>query len=211
LRVHLALLQRDNSHLPGNVETIAEIEKSTKHLDRLVAQLIVMARAEQAAVAEPAPDTAPADLVASTSEAMGIMAPFAAAKNVELAFESELEHAPVHAEPSMLHDILTNLIDNAIRYNHHGGSVTVSILSSGGRYAVKIADDGPGITRDHRERVFDRFYRVPAADRPAGSGLGLSIVRALLRQSAGTINLTEGIGGRGLAVTVSLPMRQHDT
>jgi signal transduction histidine kinase len=111
----------------------------------------------------------------------------------------------------MLHDILTNLIDNAIRYNHDGGSVVVSILSSGGGYEVRIADSGPGIAREHRERVFDRFYRVPATNHPAGSGLGLSIVRALLRQSAGTIKLTEGIGGRGLAVTISLPARQHDT
>jgi two-component system sensor histidine kinase TctE len=205
LRVHLALLQRDTSHLPGTVETIAEIDKSTKHLDRVVAQLIVMARAEQAAVAEPALDVASGDLVASTSEAMSIMAPFAAAKNVELAFESEFANAPVHAEPSVLHDIMTNLIDNAIRYNQEGGSVVVSVLAGSGGYAVKIADDGPGIAREHRERVFDRFYRIPAANRPPGSGLGLSIVHTLLRQEAGTISLTEGIGDRGLTVTVSFP------
>jgi two-component system sensor histidine kinase TctE len=53
--------------------------------------------------------------------------------------------------------------------------------------------------------VFDRFYRIPAANRAAGSGLGLSIVRALLRQSVGTIELADGIGGRGLTVTISLP------
>jgi two-component system, OmpR family, sensor histidine kinase TctE len=203
LRVHLALLQRDTGHLPGNVETIAEIERSTKHLDRLVAQLIAMARAEQAAVAEPNADAAPTDLVASTIEAVGTMAPFAAAKNVELAFESEVDHAPVNADPSMLHDILTNLVDNAIRYNQDNGSVVVSVLATNDRYAVKIADDGPGIATEHRERVFDRFYRIPAAERPAGSGLGLSIVRTLVQQGAGTIALTDGIGGRGLAVTVS--------
>jgi len=209
LRVHLALLQRDTSHQPGNIETIAEIEKSTRHLDRVVAQLIVMARAEQAAVAEPAFEAASADLVASTSEAMGVMAPFAAAKNVDLALESELDSAPVHVEPSVLHDILTNLIDNAIRYNHDGGSVVVSILAGGGRYEVKIADNGPGIAREHRERVFDRFYRIPAADHPPGSGLGLAIVRTLLRPDAGTISLTDGIGGRGLTVTVSFPAGQQ--
>ncbi|UVO31427.1 sensor histidine kinase [Bradyrhizobium arachidis] len=203
LRVHLALLQRDSGHLPGNVENIAEIERSTKHLDRLVAQLIAMARAEQAAVAEPRIDAAFSDLVTNTSEAVGTMAPFAAAKNVELAFEPEVDRAPVNAEPSMLHDILTNLIDNAIRYNHDGGSVVVGVFAGNGRYGVKIADDGPGIAPEHRERVFDRFYRIPAANRPAGSGLGLSIVRTLLRQDAGTIELTEGIGGRGLTVTVS--------
>lgn len=211
LRVHLALLQRDTRLLPGHVETIAEIEKSTKHLDRLVAQLIVMARTEQIDVAEPSADVGASDLVTSTGDAMGIVAPFAAAKDVELAFESEVDHAPVDTAPSMLHDILTNLIDNAIRYNHDGGTVVVSVLSSAGQYTVKIADNGPGIAGEYRERVFERFYRIPAANHPVGSGLGLSIVRALVRQSKGTIEMTEGIGGLGLAVMVSFPSRQHDT
>ena len=210
LRVHLALLQRDTRHLPRDVESIAEIETSTRHLDRLVAQLIVMARAEQGAIAEPTVDAPAGDLVASTSEAMSLMAPFAAAKNVDLAFESDIDQAPVAAPPSMLHDILTNLIDNAIRYTHGGGSVIVGILADNGEYAVRIADDGPGIPREHRARVFDRFYRIPAADRPAGSGLGLSIVRTLLQQAAGSIELAEGIGGRGLGVTVRFPATQRD-
>jgi two-component system sensor histidine kinase TctE len=203
LRVHLALLQRDTSQLPTNVETIAEIEKSTRHLDRLVAQLIVMARAEQDVVAAPTGDRPSTDLVASTGEAIATMAPFAAAKNVELAFDCEIDHARLQADPAALHDILTNLIDNAIRYNRDGGSVVVSIVAGLYGYAVKIADNGPGIAREYRERVFDRFYRIPAATRPAGSGLGLSIVRALVRQSAGSITLTEGIGGRGLTVTLN--------
>nr|WP_249158168.1 sensor histidine kinase [Bradyrhizobium jicamae] len=207
LRVHLALLQRDTSHQPDNVETIGEIEKSTRHLDRLVAQLIVMARAEQTAVAEPAHEVGSTDLVAATSEAMGLMAPFAAAKNIELAFEPGVEHAPVAAESSVLHDILSNLIDNAIRYTPDGGSVVVSVIASDEHYAVRIADSGPGIAAEHRERVFDRFYRIPAANRPAGSGLGLAIVRTLLRQSAGTIELTDGIGGRGLTITINLPAK----
>jgi two-component system sensor histidine kinase TctE len=203
LRVHLALLQRDAGHLPGNIETIAEIERSTKHLDRLIGQLIALARAEQAAVAVPSNDAASIDLVAGTGEAVTTMAPFAAAKNVELAFESEISWAPVKAEPSMLHDILTNLIDNAIRYNQDGGSVVVSVLATSGRYAVKVADDGPGIASEYRQRVFDRFYRIPAVKHPAGSGLGLSIVRTLVQQGAGTIALADGIDGHGLAVTVS--------
>lgn len=106
----------------------------------------------------------------------------------------------------MLHDILTNLIDNAIRYSHDGGSLVVSVFASSGRYAVKIADNGQGIAPERRERVFDRFYRIPAASRPAGSGL-ISIVRTLLRRDAVTIVLTEGTGGRGLAVTVSFAAR----
>ena len=203
LRVHLALLQRDIGDQPGNIETVAEIEKSARHLDRLVTQLIAMARAEEAIVADKGIQSAPTDLIASASEAVGIMAPLAAARNVELAFEAEVDSAPVRADPPALHDMLTNLIDNAIRYNQSGGSVVVSVFSEDGRYAARISDNGPGIAPEHRERVFDRFYRIPATNRLAGSGLGLSIVRTLLRQAAGTMSLANGIEGRGLAITIS--------
>jgi two-component system, OmpR family, sensor histidine kinase TctE len=205
LRVHLALLQRDIGDQPGNVETIGEIARSTHHLDRLVAQLIAMARAEAAAVADKGIQSEATDLIASASEAVGTMAPLAAARNVELAFEAEGDRAAVRADPAALHDILTNLIDNAIRYNRSGGLVVVSVHPEDGRYAAKISDDGPGIAPEHRERVFDRFYRVPATNRSPGSGLGLPIVRTLLHQSGGTIALTDGIGGAGLAVVVAFP------
>lgn len=209
LRVHLALLQRDIANQPVNLETTAEIEKSTRHLDRLVAQLIALARAEEAAVADEEVQSTPTDLIASASEAVAIMAPLASARNVELAFEAEVGSAPVRTDPSTLHDILTNLIDNAIRYNRNGGSVVVRVFSEDDQYAVRISDNGPGIAPKHRERVFDRFYRIPATDRPDGSGLGLSIVRALLQQSGGTIALTDGIGGAGLAVVVGFGKHGH--
>jgi two-component system sensor histidine kinase TctE len=206
LRVHLALLRRDIGDQPENLETIGEIEKSTQHLDRLIAQLIAMARAEEAMLADKRMQDAPTDLIASASEAVGIVAPFAAAKNVELAFETEIDSAPVRADPQALHDILTNLMDNAIRYNRNGGSVIVSVLSDEGRYAARISDNGPGIPIEHRERVFDRFYRIPATNHPAGSGLGLSIVRTLVQQAGGTISLSDGIDGRGLAITIVFPL-----
>ncbi|HZR73240.1 sensor histidine kinase [Bradyrhizobium sp.] len=205
LRVHLALLQRDTGEQSENREIIAEIERSTRHLDRLVAQLIAMARAEEAAVAEKGFHPPVTDLVASASEAVSIMAPLAAARDVDLEFEARLDAAPIRAHAPALHDILINLIDNAIRYNANGGSVVVSVFFEDGRYLTRVSDDGPGIAPEHRERVFDRFYRIPANNRPPGSGLGLSIVRTLLQQSAGTIALTDGIGGAGLAVIIAFP------
>jgi two-component system sensor histidine kinase TctE len=162
-----------------------------------------MARAEQAAFVEHGAQSGSTDLVASTSEVVGMMAPLASAKNVELAFEHAVGSAPVRAEASALRDIVTNLIDNAIRYNHDGGSVVVSVFADSGRYAVTVSDNGPGIAAEHRERVFDRFYRIPGAGRPAGSGLGLPIVKTSLQQCGGTA-LADGIDGRGLAVAISL-------
>lgn len=128
--------------------------------------------------------------------AVSIMAPLAAARDVELEFEARLDAAPIRAHAPALHDILINLIDNAIRYNASGGSVVVSVFFEDGRYLTRVSDNGPGIAPEHRERVFDRFYRISANDRPPGSGLGLSIVRTLLQQSAGTIALTDGIRRR---------------
>lgn len=205
LRVHVTLLRREAEESPDTSETIGEIERSTSQLDRLVGQLLTMARAEQASVKGEEPDDELADLVIVGKEAVSSMVPFATAKNVELAFQTNVDTAKLHVDSSMLHDILTNLIDNSIRYNNEGGSVLVTIDLDKDRASVSVADDGPGISPEYRERVFDRFYRIPGAGRPAGSGLGLSIVRSLVQRNAGTVTLSEGIDGRGLCITVGFP------
>ncbi len=205
LRVHVTLLRREADESPGTSETIGEIERSTSQLDRLVGQLLTMARAEQALVKAEEPGEELADLVIVGKEAVSSMVPFAAAKNVELAFQTNVDTAKLLVNSSMLHDILTNLIDNSIRYNNEGGSVLVSIDLDKDRVNVSVADDGPGISPEYREKVFDRFYRIPGAGRPAGSGLGLSIVQSLVRRNAGTVTLSEGIDGRGLCITVGFP------
>jgi two-component system sensor histidine kinase TctE len=205
LRVHVALLRREITPGRESSETLAEIERSTSHLDRLAAQLIAMARAEQASIDEDNANEKLADLVGATKDVVSTMAPLAATRNVELALEAETAVAQVRVAPSTLHDILTNLIDNAIRYNVDAGSVVVTVRAGDRHHSVSIADSGPGIAPEHRQRVFDRFYRIPGSGRSAGSGLGLSIVRSLVQRSAGTITFSEGIGGRGLCLTVSLP------
>lgn len=208
LRVHLALLERSNPS-PSDLETIAEIERSTLHLNRLVAQLIALARAEESAINDNSGE-ARCDLVAAAADAVSALAPIAATKDVEIALEAPA--APVFAriEPAVLHEVLTNLIDNAIQYNRSGGSVIVRVLA-GERCAIEVCDNGPGIAPDLRARVFDRFYRVPSADRPPGSGLGLSIVRTLLQQSSAAIQLADGLDGKGLTITIDFAMSTRDT
>ena len=209
LRVHLTLLERSAAHQQSDLETIAEIERSTKHLDRLVAQLIALARAEESAVSDESRQ-ARADLLAVTADVMSLLAPVAAAKNVELAFEADVDSAFARIEQSVLHEVLTNLIDNAIRYSGNDGSVIVRVYVDDEYCAVRVSDDGPGIARELRERVFDRFYRVPSANRPPGSGLGLSIVRTLLQQSSATIHFADGIEGKGLSAVVRFAKFEND-
>lgn len=98
--------------------------------------------------------------------------------------------------------LLRNLLDNAIKYTPAGGSVNVVIDRCDGQRLLMVEDSGPGIAAEDRQRVLDRFYRVPGTE-GGGSGLGLAIVKTIaeLHHAALTMACSEGLGG--LRVTVS--------
>jgi two-component system OmpR family sensor kinase len=99
--------------------------------------------------------------------------------------------------------LLANLVDNAIRYTPEGGRVDVAAGVTGDRPYLQVADTGPGIPPQDRDRVFDRFYRRGGAP-DSGSGLGLAIVRAIARRHGATVALEDAPGG-GLTVRVVFP------
>lgn len=115
----------------------------------------------------------------------------------------------VAGEPDGLRRVAVNLIDNAVRYASSRVQVAVTTTTSAQRPAVvvTVTDDGPGIAPAERERVFDRFYRTEASrSREAGgTGLGLPIVRDLVRAHGGTVRLVSGPDGHGLQAVVVLP------
>ena len=114
---------------------------------------------------------------------------------------------PVRCDVDEMGVLIRNLVDNAVRYTPAGGRVDVSVERSAATRAqalIRVVDNGPGIAREERERVFDRFYRRPGAPVP-GSGLGLAIVKAIAVAHGATVELGEGADGRGLAVTVAFP------
>ncbi|MCW3607100.1 ATP-binding protein [Burkholderia cenocepacia] len=100
-----------------------------------------------------------------------------------------------------------NLIDNALRYGREGGRVEITCDGAveAGRVRLRIADDGPGVPVDQRERIFERFYRVPGTAQP-GSGIGLSLVARIAESHGGAVDVTAGIDGHGLAVILSFPI-----
>jgi two-component system phosphate regulon sensor histidine kinase PhoR len=113
--------------------------------------------------------------------------------------------APLRTDPVRLAQVLTNLVDNAIRYNRSGGRVIVRTLLRQETIEIEVEDDGIGIPASEIELVFQRFYRVRRDARPeGGSGLGLAIVKHLVRALGGTVRLAsrEGVG---TVVTVDLP------
>jgi two-component system OmpR family sensor kinase len=167
----------------------------------LVDQLLTLARVEPESLAARTTDV---DLVELAKEAIVARAPVAADKGVDLGL-ARAAPAHVRGEPASLAILMSNLIDNALRYTPSGGRVDVGI-DGGMEPRVQRRGHGAGHSADERERVFDRFHRGDATA-AAGSGLGLSIVRRIADAHHATLRLDTPPGGTGLLVEVRFPPR----
>ena len=215
LRTHLALLRRFGTDSAEGRAALDDVEGAVRRLERLLVQLLALARAdEDAPVAPAAPEMT--DLRQVAMEVAAEQVPAALTQDIEVRFEGpEDGDAGLRAvgNPVLMGDLLGNLLDNAIRYNRPGGTVTVRVgPGSGTGPVMEVEDDGPGIPEAERERVFERFYRLDRPGEPprTGSGLGLAIVRALADRLGAAVRLDAGQDGRGLKVTVTLRPAEKD-
>ncbi|TSA20872.1 MAG: two-component sensor histidine kinase [Betaproteobacteria bacterium] len=184
-------------------QALARLQEGIDRAAHLVSQLLVMARLEPEAEAE----WVALDLDALVKQVLIDLSPVAESRSIDLGLTDTLPLSLIgHAEP--LRVLVSNLIDNAVRYTPVGGRVDVALQKEGhaaGTWALlTISDTGPGIPLAERERVFRRFYRLAGTAAP-GSGLGLAIVREIVRRCQGQIVLLDAPGG-GLRVEVRLPM-----
>ena len=118
------------------------------------------------------------------------------------------EPVSVTADRLVLREALTNVVDNAIKYSPRGSAIDIRVYSEGGRAIVSVADDGPGIAPEHRERIFDRFFRVDEARsrNGGGAGLGLAIARWAVEANGGRIAVDSRPTG-GSVFRIVLPVR----
>lgn len=137
------------------------------------------------------------------------MANKAETHGIEIAVSGE--EVSVTGDRSYLVEMLLNLMDNSIKYNHEGGHVrtTIKALEKGAQ--IEVADDGIGISEADRERVFERFYRVDKSrsKETGGTGLGLSIVKHIVGLHGGTLDIKSALG-KGTAITVFIPYSHDD-
>jgi two-component system OmpR family sensor kinase len=176
----------------------AGIERAT----RLVEQLLVLAR-QEASEAGGAPRQN-VDLAGAAKRAVADLAGVASAKQIDLGLQ-RADSAEVEGQPDALMILLRNLIDNAIKYTPGGGTVDVLVVAESAGVRVTVEDSGPGIPPAERERVFDRFYRVPGSD-AAGSGLGLAIIKSIAERHGATLALGESKRLGGLEATITFPV-----
>ena len=180
----------------------AAFRKLHERLDRathLVQQLMTLARQEQGA----APVRVNCDLLRIARQIVADQAIYADSKHIDLGLGAGAQALSVYAHAEGLSVMLSNLVDNALRYTQPGGRVDVMVGMDGDAPYLQVADNGPGVPAAERERLFDRFYR-PDGNEVWGCGLGLSIVKSVADAHRATVRLGAN-GERGLVVTVLFP------
>jgi signal transduction histidine kinase len=188
-------LDADPEAARGDIEAAGA---ETERLQRLVEGLLMLARADQGAVA-----TEPIDVADIVTERAAIWAPLADDRGVTIT-AGRIPSLTARAVPGALEQIVDNYIDNALNASGPGTEIVVSAVSDNGWASVYVSDNGPGMPAEQLQHAFDRFWRAANATH-GGSGLGLAIVRQLAEASGGEVALANRVGG-GLDAIVRLPI-----
>jgi two-component system sensor histidine kinase KdpD len=188
--VHFTEAERD--------ELLATAEESLARLDRLVDNLLDMSRLQAGALTL---DLRPTALAEVTPTALDTLTGTSGAAGITV---RGLDAVPdVRADPPLLERVVANLVANALRYSPQGSPVLVSASALGEHVELRIADHGPGVRPEDRDRVFEPFQRLGDTDNTTGLGLGLALSRGLTEAMGGTLTPEETPGG-GLTMVVSL-------
>ena len=208
LRTPLTILQgqldaMQDGVVPFDRDELAKLDAQTELLSRLVGDLRTLSLADAKRLTLERVET---DLVGVARRVAESFRDKAARGGLTLEFRASAPQVPLLADPDRLAQVLTNLLENAVRYTPAGGWVGVSVRALPGGAEVSVEDSGPGLSGEAQGRVFERFYRAETSRGRAGggSGLGLAIVRTLVELHGGRVeahNRTEG----GAAFHATLP------
>jgi signal transduction histidine kinase len=171
-------------------------------LHRLADDLTALSQAEEGALQLNCVAT---DLASLAGEAIDKLRVQFDHREVELHFSGSA--APVTADPDRITQVLINLLGNALTHTEHGGSVTIETGTGVETSWVTVTDTGAGIAPEDLERIFERFYRIPNPQHPAGRGIGLTIARNTARAHSGEVTATSPGIGRGATFRLTLPAR----
>jgi len=181
----------------------AQIYTESQRMIRLVDDIIRLSRLDEGADNLKYEEV---DLYMLAQETIDSLMP--EAKEMEVQFSLEGETAIIYGILQLLQGIIFNLCDNAIKYNRVGGSVKVTVKREEASVYLCVADTGIGILKEHRERIFERFYRVDKSHSKeiGGTGLGLSIVKHAARLHGAKLELESALG-KGTSITVIFPIK----
>lgn len=202
VKIHAMVLERTLS--PGDVEArkrTEAIRNLTQQMDRLRQDLLDVAAIEAGRLSFEPGETALAEVV---DDVLGTVAGMAAEKSLAVESCVSAELPAVWADRERLHQVLSNLVGNAVKFTPAHGRIRVSAARDGDDVRVAVEDTGPGIPAEHLENVFDRFWQARSTRR-AGAGLGLAIARGVVEAHGGRIWARSEVG-RGTTFEFTLPV-----
>jgi two-component system phosphate regulon sensor histidine kinase PhoR len=193
---------------PDAAQTRHFLEIVARHsgrMERLVTDLLRLARLD---AKQEVLDVAPCEVQQIVGAVVADLSQAIEAKGQRITVAVAPDAGMIDADPAKLHDILRNLVENAVNYSPEGAHVRVDAARRDGLIDIVVSDSGPGIPPTDLTRVFERFYRVDKArSRPGGTGLGLAIVRHLVELHSGTVTAENRPEG-GARFTVTLPVQK---
>lgn len=188
--LHAQLLLRDKTASPSTREAAAEIRTAARNLLSMIMNLLDLSKAEEGMLV---PSRGRVELAALVQEVFLELSPAAAARKIQL--KSELGALAATADRELLRRVLSNLIDNALRYAPAGSEVLVASSAVAGATELRITDRGKGIPPELREGVFDAFRQMEDAKSRSNRGLGLSFCKSAVRAHGGDIWIEDGSPG----------------
>jgi signal transduction histidine kinase len=194
--------------LPGTVATglprrqVEIVQRAAERMNRLIQDLLDVKRIESGQlVVDPRPDSASTVI----TEAMEMLRPLAAASSVQLAAELPGDLPTVLIDPPRIHQVLSNLVGNSIKFTPHGGRITVTAQAFPEEVRISVTDTGPGIAADQIPHLFARYWQGNRRDR-RGIGLGLAIARGIVEAHGGRIWVESTLGeGSRFHFTLQIP------
>lgn len=192
----------------NNRRFLTTIRRNAERMHALIADILELSFIESGNISIEVKQVRVANVV---EEVFAVLSSKAAERDIGLISDIP-ENARVFADPMRLEQMLTNLIDNAIKFNRPAGTVTVSLSSTETADLISVADTGEGLLEGHAQRIFERFYRVDRGRTRdiGGTGLGLAIVKHLSRLHGGEITVRSDLG-KGTVFTIELPRRNAAT
>ncbi|HEX9695051.1 MAG TPA: HAMP domain-containing sensor histidine kinase [Actinomycetota bacterium] len=175
-------------------QALQDLDEMSEEVDRLTA---LTRRLLDLSATESRPEPRPLPVAQAVREALGRVLPLAELRRIALRFEGEPSEAVLAAPAGAFEEVLFNVLDNAVKFSSSGTDVLVSVSGTGDTVVIDVADRGPGIPDDDRERVFAPFYR--GARKEPGHGLGLAIGARLCARSSATLKLDPRPGGGTVA------------
>ncbi len=193
------IISMEGTPKENDIHFSKNIMKEANRLITLVEDIIKLSKLDDKSVMY---DTEYTDLYTITKNVVDSLTPIADNSNVTL--ELFGEKTMIHGVPSLLSEIVYNLVDNAIKYNKENGKVTITVSKVNEKAQIIIEDTGIGISQEDQNRIFERFYRVDKSrsKEVGGTGLGLSIVKNGVRQHNGNLEIESTIG-KGTKITVT--------